>query len=475
MSSPITAPTSPHLAGPDVTGSDANGSDVNRFDGHTRDAHSFGAHTGCAAIRVSKAAARRFLLLRSGLGRHDEGPACCGGGPGEARQTLDPVAAAMTLQVVKALEYVQIDPMRVLECNHHLALGSRVPGYTPGVLDDLLYVRRRLVEVIARNRYVVPVEDYWMFRARFAEIERRNRPRLGQLEAMMSRVLRRIEAEGAMSSLDFDEAETVSGWWDPDGENRTRAVRQALEWLFHFGRLAISHRVGTRRYFDLPERLYGATYAGSSLRDGQGDTAADYTAELDALLRKYFRATGLVDVRDWGFGWARYSAPERRALSERFAAAGELVPVEVEGTATAYYVTAAEADDLVCAGSRPLAPDVRLLPPLDNVIWLRPRLAEVFDFSYTWEAYVPRPRRLYGPYTCPVLYGDRFAGRVDAKVDRDRRALVVNGLWWEPDLPRPPLQQLEAALGAWAAVCGAETIEGLAGKAGPGSCERATS
>ncbi len=134
----------------------------------------------------------------------------------------------MTLQVVKALEYVQIDPMRVLECNHHLALGSRVPGYTPGVLDDLLYVRRRLVEVIARNRYVVPSRTTGCSargcRNRAQKPAAENRV-LGSPEAMMSRVLRRIEAEGAMSSLDFDEAETVSGWWDPDGENRTRAAR----------------------------------------------------------------------------------------------------------------------------------------------------------------------------------------------------------------------------------------------------------
>ena len=147
--------------------------------------------------------------------------------------------------------------MRVLECSHHLVLSARVGGYRPQVLDSLLYGSRQLAEVVARNRLIVPVEDLWLFRQRFAALEQANRAELSELEPLMAKAMRRIEAEGPLSSLDFSDRETVSGWWDPDGESRTRAVRQALEWLWHFGYLAVSHRSGTRRYFDLPERLFG--------------------------------------------------------------------------------------------------------------------------------------------------------------------------------------------------------------------------
>jgi hypothetical protein len=98
------------------------------------------------------------------------------------------------------------------------------------------------------------------------------------------------------------------------------------------------------------------------------------------------------------------------------------------------------------------------------VIWLRPRLLDIFGFEYTWEAYTPASNRAYGPYTCPILVGDRFAGRLDARLDRKRSTLVINGLWWEDGktqgMDRPGEDAIENALLAWAATMGAERVEG---------------
>lgn len=433
-----------------------------------------------ARLKVDKSAARRFLLRRTGLGR----------APGEA-----PRWAGSALEAVRALEYVQVDPMRVLERNQDLVLGARVEGYRPEVLDRLLYVERRLVEVVARDRYIVPVEDYPLFSLRFKEIERENRPKLSALEPVMEAVLRRIREEGALSSLDFEPSEKVSGWWDADGESRTRAVRQALEWLWHFGRVAISRREGNRRYFDLPERLFGADPVGApAARGAPGETASapgeasGFTADerralRDGLARKYFRAMGLSDPRDVFFAWGHYKAPERQALAEEFVARGEIVPVAVEDSGTIYYAPAAEAGALAAAVDWEPVPEVRFLPPLDNLTWFRLRLADLFGFDYTWEAYIPPAKRKYGPYTCPILWGETFAGRIDARVERSGKpgaptaargktgrqqndtdndrtpsALVVNGLWWEPGGPRPPHEVFLPALERWAVFNGARTI-----------------
>jgi uncharacterized protein YcaQ len=176
---------------------------------------------------------------------------------------------------------------------------------------------------------------------------------------------------------------------------------------------------------------------------------------------------GLIDPRDWGFGWAKYRAPEKWALVERFVAAGELLPVAVEGVATRYFVPAGEADALVAAEDIELSPETCFLPPLDNLVWLRTRLVDVFDFDYTWEAYVPAARRRFGPYTCPILFGDRLVGRVDARVDRKGdgpTTLVVNGLWWEEEAERPPGRVFREALQAWAEFNGATAIDDLSGR-----------
>ena len=40
----------------------------------------------------------------------------------------------------------------------------------------------------------------------------------------------------------------------------------------------------------------------------------------------------------------------------------------------------------------------------------------------------------YGYYTLPILFGDRFVGRIEAIPDRKTGILEVKGLWWEPDV-----------------------------------------
>lgn len=61
-----------------------------------------------------------------------------------------------------------------------------------------------------------------------------------------------------------------------------------------------------------------------------------------------------------------------------------------------------------------MAPDVYLLPPLDNVLWRRERVVGLFGCEYTWEIYLHPAKRRFGPYTMPVLEGDRFIGRIGA-------------------------------------------------------------
>lgn len=397
--------------------------------------------------RVSRRAACRFLLWRTGLGRR----------PGEARPPSSPESVVHT---VSALGYVQVDPMRILETSQDLVLSARLESYRPDVLLDLLYRERRLVEVYAAHRCIVPAAHYPVFRAKAAAMERAYRPGLVALEPLMARALARIEAEGPLSSLEFDEPDRLSGWWDPDGVDRTRAIRQALEWLWYFGRLAVSHRAGARRYYDLPERLLGAAAAA-----GQGDRAAG--AEPDpamylALLGLYVKALGLVDGRDLTFGWWRHRAGDRRSLLAQAVREGALAEVSIEGAAAPYYVSPGALPELLAAGELEPAPDTGLLAPLDNLIWLRGRTLDLFGFNYTWEGYVPPSKRQYGPYTCPVLHRDQLVGRLDAAMDRRRRTLVVNGLWWEPSVEpacRPSPEDLGSALARLMAVCGADGLE----------------
>ena len=88
----------------------------------------------------------------------------------------------------------------------------------------------------------------------------------------------------------------------------------------------------------------------------------------------------------------------------------------------------------VVAGSADVKPRMELIAPLDPLMWDKALVQAIWDYQYSWEIYTPAEKRKYGYYTLPLLYGDRFVGRVWAVPDRKDDVLRVQGLWWEPDV-----------------------------------------
>ena len=108
------------------------------------------------------------------------------------------------------------------------------------------------------------------------------------------------------------------------------------------------------------------------------------------------------------------------------------MPVEVEGIRGQRYVVTDEVPILdaaaaeVAAEGRSTAGDrpaerrggVAFLAPLDPLAWDRDLLLRLWDFDYKWEVYVPAPKRRWGYYVLPMLFGDRFVGRIELRHDR---------------------------------------------------------
>jgi uncharacterized protein YcaQ len=121
--------------------------------------------------------------------------------------------------------------------------------------------------------------------------------------------------------------------------------------------------------------------------------------------------------------------PGRTALRNQIIEAGEIVPVEVEGIRTKKYVLREELD-LIGAPPEP-PPSVAFLSPFDPLVWDRKLLGSLFGFDYTWELFFPPEKRKFGWYVLPILFRDRFVGRIEPKIDRANGRVEILGLWWE--------------------------------------------
>jgi uncharacterized protein YcaQ len=73
-----------------------------------------------------------------------------------------------------------------------------------------------------------------------------------------------------------------------------------------------------------------------------------------------------------------------------------------------------------------------ILAPLDNLLWDRQLVKELFNFDYRWEVYKPVSERNYGYYVLTVLYGERFVARFEPGRDKQIGALIIKNWWWEP-------------------------------------------
>lgn len=367
-------------------------------------------------LHVDKATVRRFLLerqrLTSGSGSRRTGP-------------------HDILPLIQSLECVQIDPVAAAERNQHLLLFARQSRYQPGMLEQLL-ADRRVFEYWANAACVIPMDDFPLFEWTRRRFTLQLQSELDKLGPVVEEVLQRLEAEGPLPSRAFTSGDRVHGYWD-NTLPRTKATSHALNLLHDVGRIQVVRREGTTRFFDICQRAVPA-----HLLERAGQISQEEAKE--ALIDKYMRAYRIFDLGDMRFGWQRLTAQERRLAVQQRIDEGRVVPLQIEGVKRPYYILAQDEaslrghpdDDF--GASTGSAHRVHFLPPLDNLLWRRERIEDVFDFSYTWEVYIPANKRRYGYYAMPILVGDTIIGRIDPKLDRQQGRMDVRLLQVEPHI-----------------------------------------
>jgi hypothetical protein len=228
-----------------------------------------------------------------------------------------------------------------------------------------------------------------------------------------------------------------SGW-----KSSSKATTMALEILWTRCDIVVAGRTESgAKLYDLPERTFGA----------MEDSGKDFSRWA---VRERASAAGLL-TRAGGAMWSMLSAVRTSPLVAEMIEAGELVEVAIEDTPRRYLaVPSFFTKRRVSYDDR-----VRILGPLDPLIWDRDLIRHIFGFDYVWEVYKPASQRRWGWYVCPLLHRDRLIGRIEARIEKN--TMRVARVWLEEGAD----VSIDDALQRHAELCGATSVRMPRGRA----------
>jgi len=364
--------------------------------------------------------ARRFILGKQGLW------------PGRRWQGIQG-----TEQAMRAMEYLQLDPLQIIARSHDITLHSRVLDYVPGLWEEAAYNQRSFFDwggwLATRPMDELPHWRVIMHRERDdgPDCDPRIR-KMGREHAEAIEEMRAILRErGIVSNRDFAMAV----------RKRTQSYRGrkdsslALYYLWRTGEVMTHHRENFERVYALTERI-----APTHLIRESDEAEADRF-----LIKKEISFLGLSRLQRTQDAFHRgVPFSKKTQICEALLADGDIMEVKVEGGRPVHYALAGDAEVLrdLSAGCVPRvwAPleittkeEVLFLAPLDPVS-ARGRAKVVFGFDYVWEVYKPEHKRKFGYYTLPVLWGDRLVARFDSKLERETNTYIILGFWLEDEV-----------------------------------------
>ena len=313
---------------------------------------------------------------------------------------------ASIVETIYGLTVVNIEPTAAIAPSADHILWSRLGWpYQPADLTRAVEVDRDVFEWGGFYRLMsdLPLLRHEMAaRPAYADARRW----LGVNDRFRRDVVTRLRHEGPLHAAEVPD--TAQEPWRSTGWTNNRNASQMLEILVTMGEVAVWGRDAKGRLFDLAERVYPHDLADVSAEDAARERAERRLGSLGiARAKSVSQPFEPIDVGSVG---------------------AEAVVDGIEGT---WRVDAASLPALA-----PLAPRTALLSPFDRLVFDRERLAALFGFEYLLEMYKPAAKRRWGYFALPILHGDRFVGKLDAKADRKAGVLRVAAI--HEDAPFPP-------------------------------------
>ena len=360
-------------------------------------------------------------------------------------------ATEMIVSVIRDLGFVQWDPVDVVAPSHLITLWSRVGKFRMSDLDRLLWDDKKLFEHWSHAASIVLTEDYPLFYSlmkRYPESlskswggwKARARKWLAENKGLRKKILNEL-GKGPLRLSEFEDH--ARGKRSADGWTSGSDVSTALFHMQMSGDVMVVGHEGRQNIWGLSETFLPSWVARNELpeqeveREGAERTIRALGTASPSEINRYFLRGRYLDLK--------------KAL-ERLQEESTVHRVQVTGLGGERYIHDRDVQLLESMNSRVWQPRMSLLAPFDNLLAVREGTSRLFGFDYVHENFLPKNKRKFGTYVLPILWGDRFIGRVDPKMDRENERLVINSIYAEPGAPRDKEVALKIR----------ETIENLA-------------
>lgn len=324
---------------------------------------------------------------------------------------------------------IQYDPLNVVGRNADLILQARIKSYHPEMLYNLLYNKRDVIDSWDKMMSLCLQKD-WPFFKRLRESKGKEIERIlarrNSIQALehLDEIREYIKKHGPSKSSSID-----IGTCDPGKWGNKKLASAAMDYLFNIGELGIFSKNNAVRTYELIEKLFNKDIL------EKNDPFKSDDEFYEWYVKRRIGSVGML-WRANGGAWLGHFLSDselRNSTLNRLLEKEEIKEYYVDSIKFPFYIRNEDKKYLNVKSSKKV---VRFLAPLDNLLWDRKMIRDIFDFDYSWEVYTPVVKRKFGYYVIPVLYGNQFVGRFEPKQYRGEEELRLLNWWWEKQVKK---------------------------------------
>ncbi|MBW6471702.1 MAG: winged helix DNA-binding domain-containing protein [Anaerolineaceae bacterium] len=323
------------------------------------------------------------------------------------------------LQTIRRMGILQIDTINVVNRSPYLVLWSRIGNYDPFWVEKT-HEEGKLFEYWAHANCFIPMEDYPLFRRKM--LERATHwwqvsEWVNNHQEMIEFVTATITEKGPQKSSDFPKRSGVNnGWWDWKDE------KIALDMLWTRGDLMIPYRKNFQRYYDL---------RGNVITHIPDEEIPSLQKVNEFLVEKTIQILGATRL-NWIADYYRLKKNEVQKSTQSLMDKQKIFTIDSKDFPEGILVHKENLGLMDQAINGYLKPEyTTILSPFDPLIWDRKRTRELFDFDFSLESYLPKPKRKYGYFSLPILHNGQLIGRMDPKAHRKEKIFEIKSLHFE--------------------------------------------